>query len=333
MYFRFLAVILMPFGLLVCSCDCVPECTGKCGGNDGCGGTCPNYCGDPCETGLWCDRITRTCKQWECYPQCSNRCCGDDGCCGTCPDNCPGGSCCDSVSCECVWGCYVYCDTDDECFGYQCCLHNRCTDMNCMLLECGPDPTCNEECGPCRSGLECDRGRCVEGPVCYPPCPDGSDCVDLDGIGEPECVFPTGKLACVTDAHCPERGACQFLEETCWYYSCGCASDADCAPPEICVTEDGVCGFCSGREPYQCGIDDDCIAAIWLSSCCSLPIPRNISTVSNEECLVEYPHIDPIPVGCEPNCDGFDHCWPVTEEPLVVSCDQGICTIDPVPGP
>lgn len=173
-------------------------------------------------------------------------------------------------------------------------------------------------------------------PVCNTPCPEGSECIDLDGICEPECVWPTGKLACSDDSHCPNEGSCR-QDGTCGYEFCGCTTDDVCPSGFICLNEDGACGVCMPRELYECDEDADCVAAVLISKCCAIPMPRNITTVQNEPCLVEYPYEDAPPEGCEPgcSCDGYNHhkhCWPLPSEPLVVSC-RGLCRMEPLPGP
>lgn len=175
------------------------------------------------------------------------------------------------------------------------------------------------------------------GPVCDPPCPQGSECVDLDGMCAPECVMPSGKLACSDDSHCPRGGSC-WTDGSCGYAGCNCGDDMDCAGSDICVNEEGTCGLCHPRELYECIDDSDCIAAIDVSRCCALPKPRNATAIQNASCLAEYPHQGNPPVGCEPECTcdvayPNHHCWPLPNEPLVVTCSRGICTMTPEPGP
>jgi hypothetical protein len=167
------------------------------------------------------------------------------------------------------------------------------------------------------------------------PCPIGSELVDLDGICEPECVWPSGQLACSDNSHCPNDGSCRD-DGTCGFGHCLC-TPGGCPPDAICVDEGGTCGMCVPRDYYECEVDSDCVAAIYISRCCAVPLPRNIATVESMPCLVEYPHDGPPPQGCEPDCscDEYypdNHCWPIPEEPLVVTC-QGVCHMEPMVGP
>lgn len=228
--------------------------------------------------------------------------------------------------------------------GQYCCRQTQTCDPipnPCWEVECPPGEQVNPDPGGtldeeiCRiEGADCS---CKPIHVCNPPCPDGSECADLDGLCEPECVLPNGKLACSDDTHCPIGGAC-MPDETCSYGQCSCIDDAACPPGYICVDEDGSCGICVPRGYYECVQDSDCLAAIVISRCCSLPMPRNVTTVESTPCLVEFPHEGPPPAGCEPDCscNGMgqtNHCWPLPVEPLVVTCNGGRCRIDPEPGP
>jgi hypothetical protein len=337
------SVLVLLILLAICSCNdgsgpdsqCLP-------GHRFCGGICVN-----------------TSTSDEHCGSCYNQCIPYTGCyAGTCicmADSCPSGcvdldsdhfNCgeCDNVCLEhqvCYEGkCYYVCGADEDCPNptNQCCDASLCRELDCTDLECGPDPVCGKQCGTCVSGIECDAGNCAGGPACIPACPYGSECVDLDGICEPECVLPTGKLACSDDSHCPNGGSC-WPSGTCNYEVCMCSMDEDCPVGVICVNENGVCGLCVPvDESRECFDDSDCIAAIWTHMCCGLPVPRNEQYVQQQECLVEYPLTGPIPDGCEPdcNCDVVDHqnhCWPLPSEPLVVTCHGGACRMDPEPGP
>jgi len=178
---------------------------------------------------------------------------------------------------------------------------------------------------------ETDKGQVS----CNPECPTRSDCRDLDGIGKPECVFPSGKLACADDSHCPKHASCSEAE-TCEYNSCVCFADDDCYAEginRICVTEDGLCGTCVEADSYECTNDSDCVIAIRYNKCCALPIARNKSAVDEKLCLSEYPIASPTPDECIVNCYNTDHCWPLPDEPIEVSCSRrGICILEPLPG-
>ena len=327
-------------------CKCILECDGKCCGDSGCGYFCP----DSCQPGYHCDQDSCLCEQ-DCTDDgdCDNiQCCHNGICtdmnCGTlecgpdqvCGLNC--GVCQPCFKCELGW-CVPetsVCTTDVDCGQGRCCKHFCCSDVDCTGLECGLDPVCGMDCGSCPSGHECDMGTCVIA-ECDPPCPGGSECLDLDGMCAPECVLPSGKLACSDDSHCPKGGACT-PNNYCWYGICACIEDWDCPQDFICVNEDGGCGMCVPRGLYECGQDSDCLIAIVISRCCSLPMPRNVTTVENTPCLVEFPHEGPPPAGCEIDCscslpNHHDHCWPLPAEPLVVSCERGVCRLNREPGP
>ena len=155
MRFGLLALIFIPFVLLVfsgCS-ECKPDCNGRCCGDDGCGGTCSHKCPD---VAYWeCDPNTCECIR-NIYPDCAGRCCGDDGAGGECPDECPEGTHCDPYVCVCERD---QCTTKDDCIPGKCCVGDECQWPDCSELECGPDPVCGKECGPCPVG-DCIDGIC-----------------------------------------------------------------------------------------------------------------------------------------------------------------------------
>ena len=153
---------------------CVPDCAGKCGGDDGCESTCPNMCPADyeCNTDTWiCDftgcTTTADCQQDQCCLQsvCRDKACGvfvcgpDPVCgldCGTCGagTHCSAGACVQDVACT----------SDADCLaGEECCIGTplTCTPKACGALECGPDPTCGIECGPCVAPQTCSAGQCV----------------------------------------------------------------------------------------------------------------------------------------------------------------------------
>jgi len=164
------------------------------------------------------------------------------------------------------------------------------------------------------------------GLLCSPECPDGSECRDLDGLGEPECLLPSGRLACVDDRHCPVDGRCS-QEGTCRCRYVGCASDEDCAVSFICVDEYGSCGLCMPFSYFACEVDDDCALVFYLSKCCPEPVIRNISVLDGAQCMSTFPPVGEPPAGCEPDCSGIDHCWPIPSETARVCCVYGSCTM------
>lgn len=323
MWLRFLALIMLPFVLLVCAGCCKPDCEGRDCGDDGCGGSCGECLdcnGEPsvdnqCNNGM-CPIL--------CCPECIGKCCGDDGCAGACPDNCDSGYFCDELTCICE----KFCWNESDCSANQCCKSSRCIDMDCGTLECGRDPVCIKECGPCPQGTECDRGRCVTGPVCTPPCPEGSECIELDSYGEPECVWPEGWLACADDSHCPIQGVCD-LGGYCSLNCSGCMGDEDCLEfGAICRSEGFGCEYCMPIELYSCGSDSDCVVAVRIDSCCPNPSIWNTQTVESNSCLEEYPYSGQVPDACKPDCTRMNHCWPIIEEQIVAVCLSGICFVE-----
>jgi hypothetical protein len=213
--------------------DCTPDCTGKCCGPDGCGGTCPDNCpagyrcnpqfcscepgrqcetNDDCPPGYWCDRTVWECKEIDCIPNCTGKCCGSDGCDGTCPNNCPAGYECNLATCVCE---ATGCVTDTDCMWNQCCRMGVCTNMNCGPLECGPDPVCGKECGPCGAGTHCDMGVCVQ------------------------------DVTCTSDAQCAADECC--INTACTPMACGAL---ECGPDPVCGKE---CGICAPPETCQSG--------------------------------------------------------------------------------
>lgn len=202
MPFRPLACILTPLLFLLCSCDCVPDCSRRNCGDDGCGGSCGVCTG--CEGEILPERECRDghCPMY-CCPNCTGQCCGDDGCASTCPDNCPAEYVCNQRSCQCEG---PVCSSDADCEGNQCCLDGSCEDMICEAYECGLDPVCSKQCGPCPSGTFCDdlTWNCIE----------------------------EGK--CTQDKHCPPGQICSNT-----YFRCieGCLTSDTCPTGEVCIEE------------------------------------------------------------------------------------------------
>jgi len=253
--------------------DCIPDCEGKCCGSDGCGGKCGDYCSDgyvcntgtcecesdvechsnaDCPEGFWCDRTVFECVEIECIPNCSGKCCGSDGCDGTCPDVCPAGYMCDPATCRCD---PVVCTRDADCMATQCCIDFDCVYMDCDNLQCGPDPVCGKECGPCPPDMTCvtgwcvwvgsgqpgdpctfdtvneNAGFCLEGLLCLGipadgtagTCPGGSaeECVEMETVWNPDCVYGNCGVSfcaeeCGPEGYCPEGFEPQDVNGTCF---------------------------------------------------------------------------------------------------------------------
>jgi hypothetical protein len=155
-----------------------------------------------CPEGFFCDRTDWRCKLLNCVPQCAGKCCGPDGCGGNCPSSCPDAQECNPATCRCESHCY----TDADCAASRCCLRGQCVVMACGTLECGPDPVCGKECGPCPRGTHCDMGTCV------------------------------GDVACTSDVHCAANQCC--INGTCVAMACG---TLQCGPDPVCGRECGPC--------------------------------------------------------------------------------------------
>ncbi len=220
--------------------ECTPDCTGRCCGPDGCGGTCPDDCSGgercnqstcrcelemecranaDCPEGYWCDRTVWRCRPIECIPDCTRKCCGDDGCGGTCPQNCPTGYWCNPYTCTCE---NAICQTDADCQTDQCCIHGNCEHMRCGALQCGPDPVCGFECGPCPTGYHCDMGTCVFDYACTSDAECAANQCCINGICQP---MNCGTLQCGPDPVCGKE--------------CG-----PCPTGEVC--KNGVCEYVDG---------------------------------------------------------------------------------------
>ena len=228
--------------------ECIPDCTGKCCGTDGCGGTCPDNCprgelcnpstcrceselecqsNSDCPQGYWCDRTVWRCRPIECIPNCTGKCCGDDGCAGTCPNNCPTGYECNMRSCACV---PTGCQTDADCLATQCCINRTCVPMACGALECGPDPVCGKECGPCPQGETCNNGVCRY--VDEFLCPLGQECVQVGAEGLLGCIIPPATVPPENQTGCAQT----YCDGN---FSCHCM-DATCSQ-SVCIENCGTC--------------------------------------------------------------------------------------------
>ena len=99
------------------------------------------------------------------------------------------------------------CDGNEDCRNDLVCVDFTChpagtpqcpADKQCADLECGPDPVCGAECGPCAGGLFCVDGLCEE---CMPSC-EGRLCGD-DGCGG-SCGACDGGLVCAYGICAPD---------------------------------------------------------------------------------------------------------------------------------
>ena len=127
----------------------------------------------------------------ECEPDnCTGKCCGDDGCGGTCPGNCTDPQVCNQQTCECE---EPSCTDDSQCAAKECCINDECEAMACGNLECGPDPVCQKECGPCEPPDVCVNDVCETGSV-GGDCPPDQDCIQVDPGGSLGCLVPPNNI-------------------------------------------------------------------------------------------------------------------------------------------
>jgi hypothetical protein len=139
-----------------------------------------------------------------------------------------------------------YCNNDYDCMQGECCRDGMCMTADCQWLECGPDPVCGFECGPCPAGLYCDNGACVGGGQL---CPAGQQCVDVMGTGYLMCLIPPAEIppnnptGCAAVGYCDGNFACHCTTDTCSESACieNCGT---CPADLICVElwEDGLWG-------------------------------------------------------------------------------------------
>ena len=225
----------------------------------------------------------------ECVPDCKGKCCGDDGCGGTCPDECIHGLCCDLTSCSCVTDCGWECSIDSDCMRGKCCVAGRCVDMNCGVLECGPDPVCGFSCGTCPPGRSCEMGTCVYVGVCHidaeclqDECCINYRCVDMN-CGNLECgpdpVCGKECGPCPVDQRCV-NGMCDIVVINQPGYPCSYGevneSAGVCGGLMVClgVPADGTAGTCPGGSASECTnlLDEwnpDCVDGNCGASFCS----------------------------------------------------------------
>ncbi|MFH1529332.1 MAG: hypothetical protein ABIK09_01215 [Pseudomonadota bacterium] len=196
--------------------DCVPDCTDlECGPDLVCGEEC-GPCGDGqiCNAGV-CEDCTADCAGLDCGP---DPVCGFE--CGPCGEgfSCDAGLCVEDLppmdSCEGNCGVYAedaLCNCDTECFEVGDCCEDICDVCeadypedcggacvpDCTGLDCGADPVCGEECGPCGDGFLCEEGACVE---------EGGNCVTI-------CAGHCGDFAACDCGGCEDGYEC--LETLC----------------------------------------------------------------------------------------------------------------------
>jgi hypothetical protein len=332
---RIIIVILIPIALLVyCGCsECEPDCDRKCCGDDGCGGTCPNTCGagyDP----YWCLCGT------PCIPVCTGKCCGDDGCGSTCSDYCPAGYVCNQQNCQCEG---PVCGSDSDCEDTQCCLDGTCEDMECEVYDCGIDPVCGKECGPCPAGTFCDdstwncieEGKCTQDEHCQPGqicstvyfrCVDGCRTSDTCPPGhfcsEQQCI-----QSCDDKEQCDYGQLCDLGTHGCYDDDRGpyCEPCEDSSPndPHRCGPGPNFCMMTSSdpsMEPF-CGVDCDqgqeCPRGY---TCNSVLIASGGPCRSDQECDSGQCHIN---AGDEVGfclCSSDDHCPQDSCDDFSLSC-------------
>lgn len=130
------------------------------------------------------------------------------------------GNCWCDDKCEEAGDCCA--DLADECL---------CEMTDCTGVECGPVPKCNDLCGTCSSGEECQDGFCAE----------------------------PGTTACWHDGDCGDGEYCDILATgTC---QPGCGSDDDCEEAEAYCQFDFQCDLTPTTPPGGvCGEHEDCAA-------------------------------------------------------------------------
>ncbi|MFC1655214.1 hypothetical protein ACFL2F_05345, partial [Myxococcota bacterium] len=271
--------------------DCLPNCTGKCCGTDNCTGTCPDNCptGFICNAQCNCEEAPECVTDAECL---ATECCQNQVCvamsCGTlecgldpvCQKDC--GSCTAPETCS-NGTCVGPCTTDADCGNDQCCVNSLCAAKACGALECGLDPVCGLECGPCVAPATCVNGICTT--VECPSCPAGQDCVQVGADGSMGCVIPPNTVppdnpTDCANTPCVGNYGCYCLDETCstsqCIENCGtCPAGLDCLElwaggPLGCLNSDGSLPpnppFCDQNTPcmgnsgcYTDGTNNFCI--------------------------------------------------------------------------
>ncbi len=185
------------------------------------------------------------------------------------------------------------CVTDDDCEGARRCIEGACVaclgDLDCVDGYICEADECVEGCrddGNCPEGSYCGAEGCIEGCADDAHCPEASICVDggcVDCAEFDPCIgVPAGcppplmpMCGCETDDDCEPQDVC--VEEMCVE---GCRDDASCAPGEICqdmicvsgCRDDGPCGageICRGLACVEgCRDDDGCEDGICEDEAC-----------------------------------------------------------------
>jgi hypothetical protein len=201
---------------------------------------------------------------------CGDRVCGPDPVCGKDCGECQAGTHCDQGACDQDVACTedAGCDTDECCIGDP----KVCTAMTCGDLECGPDPTCGKECGPCTAPEVCnDDGMCETG-AATGSCPAGQECTQMTDSGAMACVIPPNNTIPDTNqtdcdgVGCDGNYTCYCLDANCDTSACiemcgECPAGMECCElmgaggPMGCLT-----AGCTGlpANPPACGENNPC---------------------------------------------------------------------------
>jgi hypothetical protein len=204
-------------------------------------------------------------------------------------------------------------------------------ELACGRREPEIDPTkCDNPSPIMQAGTEIPSG--------FVECEDGfihrTEAVECEApaqVDDPECAGQSG--VCQTSADCADQphGSCQINdfdgECGCTY---GCATDADCAPGELCKCA-GVGGGVAECVPSDCTTTSDCSEGL-----CALSRRRGVCgdswvvacTTPNDECRSDD-HCSPAPC---PGGNGSDTQWYCQGEPnsgwmcqASPGCDGSIC--------
>ncbi len=148
------------------------------------------------------------------------------------------------------------CGTGEQCNASGQCVPESCT-PDCSGLECGPDPVCGTSCGTCAADETCNAGRCDSG-SCTPNC-------WLRECGpDPNCNESCGT--------CPAGETCDYLGRCVTDDCTPDCSGLECGPDPVCGTPCGTCPqgmYCTGGNCIledctpdcsgrQCGPDPNC---------------------------------------------------------------------------